>query len=350
MNRLARIILSFAVVVVLWGCPSSEPNQPWVPPADTKEIGTEITIGPQPLDIQINADASNEQQCEQIWEMYQLVVTDAGQCDSTLDCSHQVENVMQCSCAQWITGNEAEGQLAELAGKYKELNCLGEVACGPCPFMVLPQCIYGQCAAVSPECEDLDSFYSQVLAEARQCQTTADCSAETHSSFECQCPYPISGDVWDGWFGLARQLWDFQGCPIPAPCECAEGEAVCVDNMCSISGEIPNGSTACTGGSQCQPISGCNCGCWSTPPQDDQPDVCPCAAPESCVCHDGNCAQPQEGLKNCATDADCIPVGNCDCGCWSKLPVSENSPEGPQCDCATPTGCLCTDGTCLEVW
>lgn len=348
MKQLCAVLIMLVAVLALYGCPRSEPAEPWVAP-DGTAADSEVTVNPAE-DTVVNEDAPVGEQCGQIVAQYQALLGPARACTGTLDCAVKAEHTVGCGCAAFLSDGSVNAKLAPLVEKYNQLNCMGDIDCAACPWLEIPECQEGKCVAVSPGCDGLAELYGKVLGEARVCESTDQCTGEVQSSFDCQCPYPISEDVWDGFFTTARQLWDFQGCPLPSPCTCSGGDPVCHDGVCTLTSELPAGSTECTGGSQCIPVSGCACGCWSQPPENDDPDVCPCAAPQSCVCYNGNCAQPQDGLKNCATDDDCIPVGNCDCGCWSNPPVSENSAEGPMCDCGTPDSCLCLDGKCLEIW
>jgi len=59
------------------------------------------------------------------------------------------------------------------------------------------------------------------------------------------------------------------------------------------------------------------------------------------------CKPDTEGSKTCVVDSDCIPVGDCNPGCWSEKPYSKDTAEDV-CGFLEPPSCKCVSNVCYE--
>ena len=310
-------------------------------------VGQDVAMA---YEVVIPPDAGPAKICASLETQYEELLAGAAGCEGVLDCNHQVENRMQCMCTTYVAAGAVEPKLAAVVAAFKEHGCEEDVLCEPCGFLELPKCLDGVCVAHEPPCDALESLYDAAHKAARQCDDDEQCSSEQPISLECQCPQPVNQEAWGGFFEMAVEYWQIKSCPLPVPCDCAQGEGACYQGECVVAGEIPAGSVDCEKGSECQSVSGCSCGCWSEPPPDENPDVCPCAGPESCVCFNQHCTAPQEGSRACTTAADCFPLGWCHCDCFSQMPVFNNGTDAPMCDCEAPPDCGCVEGLCQGAW
>jgi len=315
------------------------------PPVDTREE-------PEPWWEILVPDGSVEDVCNSIFEQYHSLLAQAGTCETPLDCSHPVENRLACTCPTYVSDPTVEPGLAELTALHDENNCLEGVACGACPWLEVPTCKALLCSADTPLCVDVPAIYQEMAALARGCESDAECTGAIPLSLDCTCEVPANGKAWVGYFDILLEYWTTSECGMPAPCDCDDtGVVGCVDGQCGYKPAAGEGSKVCEMGEDCTPVSGCACGCWSEPPPEQGGEggqECPCAAPESCVCHFGQCKSPHPGSQACQNDDDCFPMGGCDCGCWSQAPVNETTDI--DCDCEAPASCSCKEGVCEGGW
>ena len=367
-----RLVLACAFSLVLLGCPSSEPTEGFCAPDCVGKICGDNGCGGScgvcqagqtcaggacisaqdawEFELRIDEDAGQEAICESLGEQWIALLDQASTCQGILDCAHLVENMLPCYCAKFVSDATVETDLQQVVDAYADHSCDEGWACGACQWGELPDCVEGQCATVYPECSELQVLYSKALLESRKCSEDSDCDGTEYGALDCHCPVPVVGLDEHEIFDKLVEFWDFQDCPVPGPCDCMDGVPTCTNGVCLlVEQETQEGSKVCDTGDDCVSVSGCACGCFSQPPSPSTPE-CPCAGPESCVCYDGECAQPTEGSVACAADGDCFALGGCECGCYSVAPVVENSPGAPRCECETPVGCSCADSECKAIW
>jgi len=272
-NRPSGVALAILLSLLLAGCPSSTTNEEDVcePSCEGKECGGDgcggacgwcpgdagIACSPAgrcesiyhwrwrevvedtggPFDLAIDPDAGREEQCQALWDQYVALIDSASSCDGILDCSHALKNRMVCTCATYVSDPSVEDKTAQVVAAYEQLDCMGEISCGACPWIEMPDCVEGGCAAVTPMCEELEDLYAQAHEEARVCESDEECSAEQPISLVCQCPYPVNSDAWSGFFEMSLEYWEYRECPLPAPCDCVEGDALCHEGQCMLAEE-----------------------------------------------------------------------------------------------------------------
>lgn len=236
-------------------------------------------------------DGTPEQVCDSLFDQYHSLLQQAGACDTSLDCSHLVENRLACTCAHYVSDPSVELGLAEVSGLYDSHHCLEGTACGACPWLEMPACPDGSCAATTPVCSELKVLYQGLAKMARACDADSLCTGMMPMSLECTCDVPANGSVWTGYFDIALEYWTTSECGQPEPCECDDtGKVGCVNGQCGYEPAVTEGSTDCDTDDDCFPLGGCDCGCWSQAPINESSDVeCACEAPASCLCIDEQC-------------------------------------------------------------
>jgi hypothetical protein len=236
-------------------------------------------------------DADKGKICLSFKQQYEALLEGAGECTHALDCSHLVMHKMECSCAEYVSDASVEASLTQVVAAFDQMKCMEGEGCGACPWSEVPDCVAAVCAATLPSCDVLAEAYTGAVEIARQCEQDEDCTVSVAQGLDCGCQVPVHKDTWLGYFEIAEEYWNGIECGGPDPCDCVELENVaCLGGLCAlVETEPPNpGSTECDEDEQCIAVSGCACGCWSVPPEDNRQE-CPCAAPAACGCLGEEC-------------------------------------------------------------
>lgn len=194
--------------------------------------GQDDASGTEPFDLALPPNASVEEKCERLEELYQAALVTASECESVVDCRHVVKNRLPCTCATFVTGDEVEGVLEPLVAEYKALDCLAGELCEVCPFIEVPGCVDGLCGTIKPTCADLSAAWTEALAQASQCKDDGDCSQLLEPEPGCGCDVPAGDGASAPFFDRAGQFAEINGCAPTGGCECGEGKPSCHAKTC----------------------------------------------------------------------------------------------------------------------
>ena len=235
-------------------------------------------------------DGSPAKICQSLYLQFQAALEEGPSCDHVLECSVTVPAGDPCHCTLYTSDVAVSAHLAALEAEYTAQGCAAGEYCDACPWIEVPVCNHGVCTPSQPPCPEVEGQYAQALLQAKQCTEDEQCNGNVAGSLDCHCEVPVNSAAWTGYFDLAQELWNTSDCGPPLDCSCAAlYEVGCLDGVCGTLEDKPTQSKVCDVPEDCIPISGCACGCWSVPPDDEEADACPCAAPAACDCDAGAC-------------------------------------------------------------
>ncbi len=180
-------------------------------------------------------DASAAKICQSLYLQYQNGVAEGSTCEDVLQCSHGVGAGDPCHCSLYVSDESVPGFLTALEAEYIAQGCAADEKCDPCPWIEIPVCNHGVCAASQPSCQEMEGHFAQALLLAQQCSVDEDCSGQVPGALDCDCEVPVNGGAWVDYFDLAIELWKTSECGIQLDCSCAAlTDVACVEGVCAL--------------------------------------------------------------------------------------------------------------------